>query len=49
MFPHGFDGVQITINGDEKIVVRESKLYKTGKSGVNDLINDIKTCQLKII
>ncbi|MGJ1261709.1 HamA C-terminal domain-containing protein [Sphingobacterium spiritivorum] len=40
---HGFDGVQITINGDEKKMwLGESKLYKTGKSGVNDLINDIK-------
>lgn len=39
---HGFDGVQITINGDEKkLWLGESKLYKTGKDGVKDLANDI--------
>ncbi len=39
---HGFDGVQIAINGtDKKLWLGESKLYKTGKSGVRDLANDI--------
>jgi len=39
---HGFDGVQIAINGTEKkLWLGESKLYKTGKSGVRDLANDI--------
>lgn len=39
---HGFDGVQITINGDEKkLWLGESKLYKTGKSGIQDLLGDI--------
>lgn len=39
---HGFDGVQITINGDEKkLWLGESKLYKTGKAGIKDLANDI--------
>jgi hypothetical protein len=40
---HGFDGVQITINGDEKkLWLGESKLYKTGEAGIRDLANDIK-------
>lgn len=39
---HGFDGVHITINGDEKkLWLGESKLYKSGKDGVADLANDI--------
>lgn len=39
---HGFDGVQITIEGDEKkLWLGESKLYKTGKLGVKDLADDI--------
>jgi len=39
---HGFDGVQITINGDEKkLWLGESKLYKTGKEGVKELAKDI--------
>jgi hypothetical protein len=40
---HGFDGVQITITGDEKkLWLGESKLYKTGDAGVRELANDIK-------
>lgn len=40
---HGFDGVQVTVNGDEKkLWLGESKLYATGKAGIRDLINDIK-------
>jgi len=40
---HGFDGVQVTVNGDEKkLWLGESKLYKTGKAGIRDLIGDIK-------
>jgi len=40
---HGFDGVQITIDGDEKkLWLGESKLYKTGKDGIRDLLGDIK-------
>lgn len=39
---HGFDGVQITIDGEgKKLWLGESKLYKTGKAGVKDLANDI--------
>ncbi|MFD1628935.1 DUF1837 domain-containing protein [Pseudopedobacter beijingensis] len=39
---HGFDGVHITIDGDEKkLWLGESKLYKAGKSGISDLVNDI--------
>jgi hypothetical protein len=39
---HGFDGVQIAINGtDKKLWLGESKLYKAGKVGVKDLANDI--------
>lgn len=39
---HGFDGVQITIQGEEKkLWLGESKLYKTGKSGIRDLLGDI--------
>ncbi|WP_111309863.1 HamA C-terminal domain-containing protein [Confluentibacter sediminis] len=39
---HGFDGVQITIKGEEKkLWLGESKLYKTGKGGIRDLISDI--------
>ena len=40
---HGFDGVQITINGKEKkLWLGESKLYKSGKDGVKDLTKDIR-------
>jgi hypothetical protein len=40
---HGFDGVQITINDSEKkLWLGESKLYKTGKAGIDDLAEDIK-------
>lgn len=39
---HGFDGVHITINGDEKkLWLGESKLYKSGTEGVADLVGDI--------
>lgn len=40
---HGFDGVQITINGDDKkLWLGESKLYKAGDAGIRDLADDIK-------
>ena len=40
---HGFDGVQISINGEEKkLWLGESKLYKSGKNGVKDLTDDIR-------
>jgi len=39
---HGFDGVHVTINGDEKkLWLGESKLYKSGSDGITDLTNDI--------
>lgn len=39
---HGFDGVHVTIEGDEKkLWLGESKLYKSGKDGVKDLTDDI--------
>lgn len=39
---HGFDGVQVTINGNEKkLWLGESKLYKVGKRGVEELAKDI--------
>lgn len=39
---HGFDGVHITINGDDKkLWLGESKLYQSGKAGIADLANDI--------
>ncbi len=39
---HGFDGVHITTNGDEKkLWLGESKLYKSGADGITDLVNDI--------
>jgi hypothetical protein len=39
---HGFDGVHITINGDEKkLWLGESKLYQSGKAGIADLANDV--------
>jgi len=39
---HGFDGVQITINGDEKkLWLGESKLYTCGEEGIRDLAKDI--------
>ena len=39
---HGFDGVQVTINGDEKkLWLGESKLYKSGSEGIRDLAKDI--------
>lgn len=40
---HGFDGVQITINGeDKKLWLGESKLYTSGKDGVKELAKDIE-------
>lgn len=39
---HGFDGVHVTIEGDEKkLWLGESKLYKTGSDGITDLVGDI--------
>ncbi|GAA4090992.1 DUF1837 domain-containing protein [Mucilaginibacter panaciglaebae] len=39
---HGFDGVQISINGNEKkLWLGESKLYKSGSGGIKDLAKDI--------
>lgn len=39
---HGFDGVHITIEGSEKkLWLGESKLYKSGAAGIDDLVNDI--------
>jgi hypothetical protein len=39
---HGFDGVQISISGDEKkLWLGESKLYKSGSGGIKDLAKDI--------
>ena len=39
---HGFDGVHVTINGDErKLWLGESKLYQSGKDGIADLANDV--------
>lgn len=39
---HGFDGVHVTINGNEKkLWLGESKLYKSGSDGVTDLVGDI--------
>jgi hypothetical protein len=43
MAVHGFDAVQITDDGkNKKLWLGESKLYKTGESGVADLIKDLK-------
>jgi hypothetical protein len=40
---HGFDGVQITIDGDtKKLWLGESKLYKTGDSGIRELAKDFE-------
>lgn len=40
---HGFDGVQVSdIGGQKKLWLGESKLYKSGKDGIKDLIKDIK-------
>lgn len=40
---HGFDGVQVSDSGGQKkLWLGESKLYKSGKDGIKDLINDIK-------
>jgi hypothetical protein len=40
---HGFDGVQISINGTEKkLWLGESKLYKSGSAGIKDLAGDIE-------
>jgi len=39
---HGFDGVHVTINGnDKKLWLGESKLYKSGTDGITDLVGDI--------
>lgn len=39
---HGFDGVHVTINGNEKkLWLGESKLYKSGTDGITDLVGDI--------
>ena len=40
---HGFDGVQVTIEeGQKKLWLGESKLYKNGREGVYALANDLK-------
>jgi hypothetical protein len=40
---HGFDAVQVTDDGKEKkLWLGESKLYKSGKEGVADLVEDLK-------
>ncbi len=40
---HGFDGVHVTINGNEnKLWLGESKLYKSGIDGITDLVGDIE-------
>ena len=39
---HGFDGVHITVNeNDKRLWLGESKLYRDGKKGVEDLANDV--------
>lgn len=39
---HGFDGVHITVNGDEKkLWLGESKLYGNGLDGVKELAKDV--------
>lgn len=39
---HGFDGIHITINGEEKkLWLGESKLYSYGDSGVKELAKDV--------
>jgi hypothetical protein len=39
---HGFDGVHVTINENEKkLWLGESKLYKSGTDGITDLVGDI--------
>ena len=39
---HGFDGVQISIsNNKKKLWLGESKLYKSGRSGVKELAGDL--------
>ena len=40
---HGFDAVQITVEeGNKKLWLGESKLYKSGKDGVTELVEDLK-------
>ncbi|MDF2192566.1 DUF1837 domain-containing protein [Paraflavitalea sp. CAU 1676] len=40
---HGFDGVQVSVTGeDKKLWLGESKLYKSGKEGVKELLADMK-------
>ena len=39
---HGFDGIQITINDNEKLLwLGESKLYSSGVDGIKDLALDV--------
>jgi hypothetical protein len=43
MAVHGFDAVQITDDGKtKKLWLGESKLYKVGKKGVEELVKDLK-------
>jgi hypothetical protein len=43
MAVHGFDAVQITDDGKtKKLWLGESKLYKVGKNGIDELIEDLK-------
>ena len=43
MAVHGFDAVQITDDGTtKKLWLGESKLYKVGKNGIDELIEDLK-------
>ncbi len=39
---HGFDAVQITTGDKKKLWLGESKLYKNGKDGVKELLEDLK-------
>jgi hypothetical protein len=40
---HGFDGVQVSIEADKKLLwLGESKLYTNGAAGIKDLANDLK-------
>ena len=40
---HGFDGVQVTIEGNQKkLWLGESKLYTDGLSGIKELAKDLE-------
>lgn len=39
---HGFDGIHVTTDGENKLWLGESKLYKSGEEGIKSLTKDLE-------